>query len=244
MYLVYQCIHSVNSVRTQCFNSYISNIQDDALAFALCFFATVVADSMLAFASALLLCDVPLAGPAPCTQSALAAVCDAEDRCHPDNAACPPVTTEQSCGEIPHSGRDGKVLTFGVGYRAASAQECCDRCKGDTRGCNSWTFCGLPVCWGLDTGWNHTYGECWLRRLNKSELRASRSFRQRGKYTAEWLGKHRRARPGCKTNAPWACSPTHVPWTSGAIGGPPHDPAASWVTGGGWGNVWVKPGTP
>ena len=43
----------------------------------------------------------------------------------------------------------------GVGHRAKSAQECCDKCKKHGR-CNSWTFCGIDVCWGLDTGWNHT----------------------------------------------------------------------------------------
>ena len=138
--------------------------------------------------------------------------------------------------------------------------------------CNSWTFCGLPVCWGLDTGHNHvrtreraesgpttltrfvppnpalhpascpqTYGECWLRRLAPEGLQANSSWRQRGKYTPEWLRRHRRARPGCARHEPWTCSPTWMPWTSGALGGPPFDPGAAWVTGGGWGSVWVRP---
>ena len=29
-------------------------------------------------------------------------------------------------------------------------------------------FCPLPICWGLDTGWNHTFGECWVRKLGNS----------------------------------------------------------------------------
>ena len=71
-------------------------------------------------------------------------------------ADCPGVTTQPMCGEEPHSDRGGRTLTFGVGHRATSAQDCCDRCSKHKGGCNSWTFCGYPVCWGLDTGWNHS----------------------------------------------------------------------------------------
>ena len=68
------------------------------------------------------------------------------------------MTTDDTCGEEPHSDRAGKGLTFGVSHRADSPEACCDKCKASKRGCNSWTFCGYPVCFGLDTGWNHTYG--------------------------------------------------------------------------------------
>ena len=79
-------------------------------------------------------------------------------------ADCPGVVTTEQCGEEPHTDRGGKTLTFGVSHRAKSAQDCCDKCMahskgGGDKGCNSWTFCGYPVCWGLDTGWNHTFGE-------------------------------------------------------------------------------------
>jgi hypothetical protein len=60
-------------------------------------------------------------------------------------ADCPGVTTHETCGEEPHSDRSGKGLTFGVSYRAGSAQDCCDKCKAHAKGCNSWTFCGVPV---------------------------------------------------------------------------------------------------
>ena len=60
------------------------------------------------------------------------------------------------------------------------------------------------------------------------------------RYTTQWLKQHRKARPGCKHNQPWACSPTHMPYTSGALGGPRFDPAERFETGGGWGNVWVR----
>mmetsp|Transcript_44020 Transcript_44020/g.93713 ORF Transcript_44020/g.93713 Transcript_44020/m.93713 type:complete len:207 (+) Transcript_44020:136-756(+) len=193
---------------------------------------------MLHFAIAL--CSV-VNGPAPCTHTGLPEVCDAPHHCNADNTRCPPVTTELSCGEIPHSARDGKVLTFGVSYRANSAQDCCDKCKKHPRGCNSWTFCALPVCWGLDTGWNHTYGECWLRRLEDGDVHAAKSFRVRGRYTTEWLRRHRNVRPGCKKGRPWTCPPLAVPWTSGALSGPAYDPSEKYVTGGGWGHVWVKP---
>lgn len=182
-----------------------------------------------------------LSGPAPCATSILQQKCNDAGECHPNNEQCPPVTTDLSCGEIPHSGRDGNLITWGLTYRTASAQECCDKCKSHQRRCNSWTFCGLPVCWGLDTGHNHTFGECWLRRLSEAQAYSNSSFRQRGKYTDQWLKQHRRARPTCKQNEPWACSPTHVPYTSGALIGPVHDPKARYVTGGGWGKVFVLP---
>ena len=182
-----------------------------------------------------------LHGPAPCTQQRpFPEQCSPDGLCHPDNRECPPVTTELSCGEHPHSGRDGQLLNWGLTYRVGSAQECCDRCKVHPRHCNSWTFCGLPVCWGLDTGHNHTYGECWLRKLKPAQLGAPASFRQRGQYTTQWLKQHRRARPGCRQNAPWTCSPTHTPYTSGALGGPRFEPSERFETGGGWGNVWVR----
>ena len=176
------------------------------------------------------------AAPAACAES-LSSVCRRAGECHLDNAHCPPVKTDPTCGEHPHSGRDGSLLTWGLTFRTSSAQECCDKCKTHSKKCNSWTFCGLPVCWGLDTGHNHTFGECWLRRL--LDVRANNTFRQRGRYTDQWLEQHRHARPGCRRNEPWACSPTHVPYTSGALGGPAYDPSEAFVTGGGWGNVFV-----
>ena len=174
----------------------------------------------------------------PCVHT-LSKICS-NGSCHPDNEFCPPVTTDPTCGEHPHSGRDGALLTWGLSYRTTSAQECCDRCKGHAKHCNSWTFCGLPVCWGLDTGHNHTFGECWLRRL--TDVADARAFRQRGKYTKEWLQRHRRTRPRCrKGDDAWSCPPTWVPYTSGAISGPVFHPTEQFVTGGGWGNVWIKP---
>ena len=83
-------------------------------------------------------------------------------------------------------------------------------------------------------------GECWLRRLDPAQLHANSSFRQRGKYTDQWLRQHRGSRAGCKRNEPWACSPTHVPYTSGALGGTPFNPSESYVTGGGWGKVYIR----
>ena len=36
----------------------------------------------------------------------------------------------------------------------------------------------------------------------------------------------------------WVCPPTHVPWTSGSIGGKT-DLTTKWQTGGGWGNMRI-----
>lgn len=160
-------------------------------------------------------------------------------------ADCPGVITTEQCGEEPHSDRGGRTLTFGVGHRATSAQECCDKCtahsKGNKNGCNSWTFCGYPVCWGLDTGWNHTFGECWLRHLDDP---AKPTFGQRGAYGAEYRQKMLHTRSKCVEDKPggmsegWSCPPTHVPWTSGSLGVKP-DLSVKWQTSGGWGNMRI-----
>ena len=119
-----------------------------------------------------------LRGPAPCSLAPLREVCR-DGVCHPNNEDCPPVTTDPTCGEVPHSGRDGALLTWGLSYKTSSAQECCDRCKLHPKGCNSWTFCSLPICWGLDTGNNHTFGEvcagspCTSPRLRSRRLASS-----------------------------------------------------------------------
>jgi len=158
-------------------------------------------------------------------------------------ADCPGVTTHGSCGEEPHSDRGGKGLTFGVSHRAASAQDCCDKCKAHHKGCNSWTFCGYPVCFGLDTGWNHTFGECWLRVLPDP---AAPVFGQRGEYSMRYRTKMLRTRKACTSidtpgglSPGWVCPPTHVPWTSGSIGVQP-DLSLRWQTGGGWGNMRIQ----
>ena len=112
--------------------------------------------------------------------------------------------------------------------------------------CNSWTFCNAPVCWGLDTGWNHTFGECWLRHMRPAEdgTPAAPTFGQRGAYGAEYRQKMLRTRKACTTDLPgglsegWSCPPTHVPWTSGTLGAKP-DLSVKWQTGGGWGNMRI-----
>jgi hypothetical protein len=160
---------------------------------------------------------------------------------------CPGVTTQPVCGEEPHSDRGGRTLSFGVGHRAGSAQECCDKCQahaktGKKNPCNSWTFCAYPVCWGLDTGWNHTFGECWLRYL---EDPAKPTFGQRGAYALEYRQKMLHTRKACTSidtpggqSPDWSCPPTHVPWTSGSIG-VSADLGTRWETGGGWGNMRI-----
>ena len=137
---------------------------------------------------------------------------------------CPGVTTAQVCNEEPHSDTGGVAVVFGIKHRTASAQECCDACSRHAsnhreKPCNSWVFCPLPICWGLDTGWNHTFGECWL----KWQADITRPlFGQRGSYSDEFRNKHRAVRGG---------PPSHVPWTGGVIGGAPWDRSVKWTTG-------------
>jgi hypothetical protein len=100
---------------------------------------------------------------------------------------------------------------------------CCDKCqehaaKHAKRPCTSWVFCPLPICWGLDTGWNHTFGECWLKWQADP---AHPLYGQRGAYTAEFRHKYRSVRTG---------APSHVPWTGGVIGSTV-DFSVDWQTG-------------
>jgi len=169
-------------------------------------------------------------------------ICNGPEDANTCMADCPGVITDATCGEEPHSDRGGRGLTFGVSHRAKSAQDCCDKCKAHPKGCSSWTFCGYPVCFGLDTGWNHTFGECWLRKLADPNTPA---FGQRGQYALRYRKKMLRTRKTCHDiNTPggmspgWACPPTHVPWTSGTPG-TTADLSKKWQTGGGWGNMRV-----
>lgn len=162
--------------------------------------------------------------------AALAATCG-DRKCEPPETIatcfedCPGITTQPVCGEEPHSDTGGAAVVFGINHRATSAQDCCDRCqahaakpKNKKRPCNSWVFCPLPVCWGLDTGWNHTFGECWLKYQDNP---AKPLYGQRGSYSPEYRRRHRHVRTG---------PPTHVPWTGGVIGGTV-DLSVRWETG-------------
>lgn len=150
-------------------------------------------------------------------------VCDGPETISNCFADCPGVTTTTQCDEEPHSDSGGGAVVFGIDHRKASAQECCDACqvhaqKHPKRGCNSWVFCPLPVCWGLDTGWNHTFGECWLKY--QADV-TNPLYGQRGLYSEEYRRKHRSVRNG---------PPSHVPWTGGVIGGAV-DRTLRWTTG-------------
>ena len=152
-------------------------------------------------------------------------VCNGPETLEACPADCPGVTTDKMCGEEPHSDTGGYAVVFGINHRAASAQDCCDKCRQHAtnarnakRPCNSWVFCPLPVCWGLDTGWNHTFGECWLKYQQDP---SHPLYGQRGRYTDEYRARHRHVRTG---------PPTHVPWTGGVIGGT-FNPSIKWTTG-------------
>ena len=152
-----------------------------------------------------------LDGPAACTLRPLSQKCNGNNECHPDNTNCPPVTTDVTCGEVPHSGRDGKVLTWGLSYKTTSAQQCCDRCKSHTH-CNSWTFCGLPVCWGLDTGHNHT---CTRRVCsNAGHCSALRPLSNSSDVRRAWCAAQT-ASAGCGGSTQPSCTQT-VPSASAA----------------------------
>ena len=62
----------------------------------------------------------------------------------------------------------------------------------------------------------------------------------RGQLTADYRTRHVHTRKECARRYAWhACPPTHVPWTSGALDGPPVDPSVKWQMGGGWGHLVI-----
>ena len=76
-------------------------------------------------------------------------------------------------------------------------------------------------------------------RLRKLEEPNKPTFGQRGEYAMRYRRKMLRTRRSCTDiDTPggmrpgWDCPPTHVPWTSGSIGGKT-DLATKWQTGGG-----------
>ena len=106
----------------------------------------------------------------------------------------PGVTTPAMCGEEPHSDPGGEAVAWGLTHKTASAAECCTACakhaadpKNAKKPCNSWVFCYLPQCWSLDTGHQHTFGECWLKWQKNV---ATPLYGQRGKYTDAFRKKY------------------------------------------------------
>mmetsp|Transcript_38497 Transcript_38497/g.46488 ORF Transcript_38497/g.46488 Transcript_38497/m.46488 type:complete len:280 (+) Transcript_38497:212-1051(+) len=131
------------------------------------------------------------------------------------------------CGTEPHSDVGGYAVKFGIGHRRKDPADCCLACqehaeeekqRGGAKPCNSWVFCPEPVCWGLDTGWNHTYGECWLKFQDDVE---NPIYGQRGAYTEEFIKKFNHIRGG---------PPAKVPWIGGVMG-QTVDHSKQWMTG-------------
>ena len=131
-------------------------------------------------------------------------------------ADCPGVTTAAMCSEEPHMDPQGHAVVDGRGHHKASAGECCEACAAHaadprhaSKPCNSWVFCYMPICWSMDTGNTHTFGECWL----KWQADASHPlYGQRGRYSDAF-----RKRNWNKHRHNNLTVPTHVPWTGGVL---------------------------
>lgn len=158
-------------------------------------------------------------------------ICELSETVESCFADCPGVTTPAMCGEEPHSDPGGEAVAWGLSHRTASAAECCERCathaadpKNAKKPCNSWVFCYLPLCWSLDTGHKHSFGECWL----KWQIDATHPlYGQRGRYSDEFRKRHWRAH---LTGGRNLSMPSHVPWTGGVMG-TRVDLSVRWETG-------------
>lgn len=166
-----------------------------------------------------------------------------DGRCSPPEtidtcfADCPGITTPATCGEEPHSDVGGEAVAWGLTHKTATAAECCERCAAHAadpghskKPCNSWVFCPLPQCWSLDTGHQHTFGECWLKFQVDPRHPL---YGQRGRYSEGFRAKHRYAHmsgvnaDGTRRNL---SVPSHVPWTGGVMGATV-DVSVLWETG-------------
>mmetsp|Transcript_10805 Transcript_10805/g.35825 ORF Transcript_10805/g.35825 Transcript_10805/m.35825 type:complete len:177 (-) Transcript_10805:118-648(-) len=110
-------------------------------------------------------------------------------------------------------GDDGLVLSWGRTHKTQTAAECCDRCLAQAarkhvkekpeQACNVWVWCPHPTrCWANDI-WNHSFGECWLKR-QRDPLRSPK-YNARGRYPAGQRRVH-------------TTMPPAVQWVSGVIG--------------------------
>uniref|UniRef100_A0A6U2IG63 Apple domain-containing protein n=1 Tax=Chlamydomonas euryale TaxID=1486919 RepID=A0A6U2IG63_9CHLO len=120
----------------------------------------------------------------------------------------------EDCHGQSHFDLDGGAVRWGLGHKAHSAAECCQRCKdyqpSGVERCNVWTWCGDPsgICWTMDIH-THTTGDCWLKyqehwdndvNLVSSNLRVN----MQGQFPESFRAEHKTA-------------PLWVPWTSGMI---------------------------
>ncbi|KAK3241932.1 hypothetical protein CYMTET_48340 [Cymbomonas tetramitiformis] len=153
--------------------------------------------------------------------------CDPPETIDSCSADCPGVTTPATCGEEPHSDPQGNAVVDGRAHKKGSAGECCEACadhaaKNPQRPCNSWVFCYMPICWSLDTGNTHTFGECWLKWQANADHPL---YGQRGRYSEEFRTKHWNAHKHNNLTVP-----THVAWAGGVLGAPVNL-SVTWETG-------------
>ncbi|KAG8459011.1 hypothetical protein KFE25_006556 [Diacronema lutheri] len=139
------------------------------------------------------------------------------------------LATAHACVHHAHAGFDGSAFTWGMSFKTATAQECCEACQAHASicsapgshgarfwrarlsgalgrcgkqgvGCNVFVHCPTPLCWANDIH-NHTFGECWLKRQLDPARPRSPAL---GAYPPPYRRKHRTA-------------PERVQWQSGAL---------------------------
>lgn len=72
---------------------------------------------------------------------------------HPDGVPAVAPSRDDQCGIMPFTDFDGTgLVAWGYGpdgLKAASAAECCDKCRANKR-CNVFSWCGEPLCFAPD----------------------------------------------------------------------------------------------
>lgn len=139
---------------------------------------------------------------------------------HPDGVPAVAPSRDDQCGIMPFTDFDGTgLVAWGYGpdgLKAASAAECCDKCRANKR-CNVFSWCGEPLCFAPDI-WNHSFGECWLKTTPDPNTPL---VNMRGSYTAKYHKRHPTA-------------PERVQWTAGVVrwNGPVGN--GTWSSRAGW----------
>lgn len=80
----------------------------------------------------------------------------------------------EKCYPEPNTDFGGVAVRWGLSYHVSSAAECCTACsrhavfaKAGQRRCNVWVFCPESKGCPSPDGYEHKFGECWLKQADQ-----------------------------------------------------------------------------
>lgn len=80
----------------------------------------------------------------------------------------------EKCQAEPNTDFSGTLIRWGLTYHVSNAAECCKACskqasyaRGKQPKCNVWVFCPRKSGCPSPDGYEHKFGECWLKQADK-----------------------------------------------------------------------------